>query len=261
MLSLDVHQPSLARAILQPEKFTESSLALRAADGADASARLGIYRNNTIASLTSALLATFPVTAALLDERFFRFAAWKYIAAHPPRDPRLARYGLEFARFLSKMPELRSMRFVAETARLEFQVARALDEPSLFAQPVTALAWIDRPEAAPLQLQPSLGVFMSRWPAAQIWAAHKEEADPQLPPVRRGDLERFAVWRNRDSVRLLGITKATATLIRSLQKQQALGVAAEMAARHDQMFDLATELARLFGCGLVTAVGRKASRN
>ena len=62
-------------------------LALIEADGLEPDARLRIYRNHAILTLTGALKATFPVVCQLVDERFFCYAAHEYIGENLPSRP------------------------------------------------------------------------------------------------------------------------------------------------------------------------------
>jgi hypothetical protein len=257
MLTPEIHQTEFAHAILgHPHYAASRALQLTARPGANPQARLGIYRNNTYASLTAALLATFPVTARLVDERFLRYAASRFIDRGLPNEPRLSQFGGEFPRFLAGMEQLQAMPFVAETARLEWLIAQALDEPALIGQPLTALSWLDEPDEAALSLQPSLRLFASRWPIFELWSAHQDADEPDLPVVRRGPLQRVVLWRTHAAVRLAALDTGEMRFLRVLASGSPLARAALRARNVDPMFDLAGALARLFGCGLVTAIAR-----
>jgi hypothetical protein len=257
MLTPEIQQSAFADAILaHPHYAAAEVLQLSARPGANPVARLGIYRNNTYASLTAALLATFPVTARLVDERFLRYAAARFIDSGLPGEPRLSQFGARFPRFLAGMEQLQAMPFVAETARLEWSVAQALDEPALIAQPLTGLSWLDEPDQATLSLQPSLRLFASRWPILELWSAHQDADEPELPTVRRGPLQRIALWRTNATVRLGALDAGEMRFLRTLLAGQPLGRAALRGRNVDPMFDLAGALARIFGCGLVTAIAR-----
>src|SRR5262249_7872911 len=56
-------------------------------DGLDARARLGIYRHHVLTTLTAVLEAVYPVVCALVDRRFFGYAADAFIRRHPPPAP------------------------------------------------------------------------------------------------------------------------------------------------------------------------------
>ena len=95
------------------------------------------------------------------------------------------------------------MPFIADTARLEWLIAEALDAPAL-----PPASWsnshdgVDEDTMPELILQPSLRLLFSRWPALDIWSAHQAGGDlEQLGGIGSASRERIALWRNRDSVR------------------------------------------------------------
>jgi len=257
MLSLEHETRMLSQAVLADHPATiGGALSLTARPGADAHARLGIYRNNTFASLTAALLAVYPVTARLVDERFFRYVAHQFITAHPPAEPRLSQFGAMLPRFLAENGPLRDMRYVAETARLEWAIARALDLSWRAPMNIADMAAQATPGAVALDLQPSLQLFASRWPAYSIWTAHQQAGDPALDFVRRGNAERVAVWRRGASIRMLRLDAAPFAFLRGLARHDTLDQAVTRALRTDPFFDLATALAQLFREGVVTGLSQ-----
>ena len=137
MLSLDGLQRTVARAVLARTDFGLSPIV--AAGRADPYRRMRIYQNNTRASLTSTLMTVFPVTVRMVDERFFRYAANEFIRENPPAEPRLVRYGSSFPAFLRTFKGLEELPYVAETARLEWAIAEALDDASRPPVPIAAL--------------------------------------------------------------------------------------------------------------------------
>lgn len=251
MLTLENLQHTVARTVLGKPDFGLSPLL--AAGRADPVRRMRIYQNNTRSSLTSTLIAVFPVTTRLVDERFMRYAASEFIRFHPPSEPRLVRYGAEFANFLRTFDGLTEMPFVSETARLEWSIAEALDSASLPSLSVSALDGAE--EATPeLVLQPSLRFVISHWPVLSIWSAHQEGRDTESVPVAERKPERVALWRAGESVRFSLLTSAEFSLRYSLRAGLDLEKAVSRAFTHDPMFDLAGALVRLFGDGLVTDV-------
>lgn len=89
--------------------------------------RLAVHARNYRAGLTAVLASIFPATQRLTGDGFFAFAAAQAIAKHPPRDPVLANYGANFPAFLASLPALRTMPFIADTARLEWELHRLAD--------------------------------------------------------------------------------------------------------------------------------------
>src|SRR4029450_8564106 len=90
--------------------------AVRPPDGIAFEGRLQVYRNNTFSSLTAALKDSFPVVCRLVDERFFGYAAQEYIRIHPPRAPRLAEYGADFAGFLDGFEPVHHLAYLPDVA-------------------------------------------------------------------------------------------------------------------------------------------------
>ena len=254
MLTLESLQHTVARTVLGKPHFGLSPLL--SAGRADPYRRLRIYKNNTLSSLTSTLIAVFPVTTRLVDERFLRYAAGEFIRFHPPSEPRLVRYGAEFPNFLRTFEGLAEMPFVSETARLEWAIAEALDAASLPTVPVSALEGAG--EATPmLVLQPSLRFVISHWPVLSIWSAHQEGGDVESERAVERKPERVAVWRTGENIRFSPLSGAEFSFRYSLRAGLGLDKAVSRALTHDPMFDLVGALVRLFGDGLVTEVRTK----
>lgn len=252
MLSLERLQNAVAQSVLGEPHFGLSSLV--AAGRADPYRRLRIYENNTRASLTATLTAVFPVTVRMVDERFFRYVASEFIRHNPPAEPRLVRYGAEFPNFLSTFEGLAEMPFVAETARLEWAIAEALDAASL---PPLTLAALDgdvsgaTPELA---LQPSLRLIISHWPVLAIWAAHQNGGRPDQEDRWQRSAERIALWRQGDNIRFVRLTSAQFSFRYSLMMGLGLEKAVSRSLTHEPMFDLLAALVSLFQDGLVTGI-------
>lgn len=252
MLPLELLQTTMARSVL----ITEPAVAAKmlTAGKADPMARLRIYQNNTRSSLTAVLMAVFPVTVRLIDERFFRFAASEFIRRHPPTESRLAHYGAGFPRFLKTIDTLADMPVVAETARLEWAIAEALDAAS---PPPRTLAEYDNADlsASPdILLQPSLRLIVSHWSILSVWTAHQHEAAVDQHSAWKRRPERVALWRAGESVRLVLLDRANFAFRHSLKHGLGLEHAITRSLALDPAFDLVSALVRLFGDGLVTEV-------
>ncbi|WP_292476332.1 DNA-binding domain-containing protein, partial [Mesorhizobium sp.] len=174
MLPLEHLQTNMARAVLAMEP-TIAAKALTAGK-ADPLARLRIYQNNTRSSLTAVLMAVFPVTVRLVDERFFRYAASEFIRRHPPVESRLARYGAGFPRFLKSIDTLSDTPIAAETARLEWAIAEALDAACLPPRSLADFENIDLGTSPDILVQPSLRLIVSHWSILSVWTAHQQDA-------------------------------------------------------------------------------------
>ncbi|SON57748.1 hypothetical protein HDIA_4207 [Hartmannibacter diazotrophicus] len=245
MPSLEELQLATARCVLGHA----SGYTLPLTGSSKSAARLGIYRNNTRSSLTTVLLTVFPVTAGLVDERFFRYAASDFISRFPPAEARLARYGAGFPRFLKSLETLAELPFVAEVARLEWAIAEALDAKSEPPLALEALAGASLSLSPCLRLQPSLRLIALRTPVLAIWQAHQAGQEPA--PGWRREVERIALWRCGDAVRLATIGHSDFAFRHALAAGCGLEPAVKRALARDPMFDLLGALVRLIQDGLV----------
>jgi hypothetical protein len=250
MQPLEHLQKTVARSVLgRPHVGLSSFISV---GRANPYRRLRIYENNTRASLTATLMAVFPVTVRMVDERFFRYAASQFIRQNPPSEPRLVRYGSDFPNFLRTFEGIAGMPFVAETARLEWAIAEALDAASL---PPLSLAALNRGIPGPtpeVKLQPSLRLIISHWPVLSIWSAHQQDGGPIEVRNWQRRAERIALWRHGDNMRFAHLSPAQFSFRHSLKKGRGLEKAVSRALRHEPMFDLVGTLVGLFREGLVT---------
>src|SRR5574338_1556162 len=137
MTSLREIQSSLRIALLGGDE--EPACTWLRGDRLEPVARGAIYRHHVVATLTAALRATFPVVCRLVDERFFAYAADRYIQTDPPSGPCLFEYGAGFADFLAEFRACRSLPYLADVARLEWAMQRALHAPDAIPLPILVM--------------------------------------------------------------------------------------------------------------------------
>ena len=252
MFDLQTLQSSMAVAILGGDM---ASIADEFRAGpANAGARLNIFRNNTYKSLTECLKTVFPVTVRLSDERFFAYAAHQFIAAKPPREARLSRYGAEFPRFLASFEPCRGYPVIAEMAALEWAVAESLNDAEELPVPMSFIGSADLLGGkAGLRLQPNLRFTISRWPLAGVWADHKKP-DVVITGTLKPRVSRVAISRHGDDLQFVELDPARFVFWRTLTKGQSLEAAAQRALARDPLFDLVRETFILFRSKLVTGV-------
>ncbi len=226
------------------------------ADGAPGpAARLRIYRNHFRVTLAEALAANYPACERLLGEACFGALARRFIASHPPATPCLFEYGLGFPLFIGRQPELRTLPYAADLARLEWAMLAAGNAPDRPALGPADLARLS-PEALPdlrLTLHPAWRLVVSRWPLLAIWAvcrpgAGHEELSLEREPTRLligrdgdGDVVRLALWPGQT------------LFLRRLGRGHGLGAALTVAALHDYRFDAAATLALCLEGGVLAA--------
>ena len=78
-----------------------------------------IYRNTVMKACIDALEANFPSVVRLVGSEWFRAAAALHVAAQPPDDARLLRYGAGFPAFLESFEPARELPYLPGVARLD----------------------------------------------------------------------------------------------------------------------------------------------
>src|SRR5207249_5200842 len=148
-------------------------------DGLSASARLAVYRHHVFTTLTAAMEATYPVVCRLVDRRFFGWIADQYVRVRPPGGPCLFEYGADFPEFVAAFPACAHLPWLADVARLEWAMNRALHAPD--SPPIGPDVWraLDPGALArlTLHLDPSVTLLESPWPVDAIWRANQPGAD------------------------------------------------------------------------------------
>jgi hypothetical protein len=150
--------------------------------GAD---RLNIYRNTFITGVTKALRLTYPAIHRLVGADFFAGAAAPFIAQHPPRTACLDQYGAEFPDFLRSFQPAASLAYLADVARLEWAVSRAIhaaDAGPLDLARLAALSLEDQVRVCFLP-HPSVGLLRADHPADTIWRGVLDGDDAALSAI------------------------------------------------------------------------------
>ena len=216
-------------------------------DGLAAATRVAIYRHHVVATLTAALESTYPVVARLVDPRFFRYAADRYIRDAPPAGPCLFEYGATFADFLARFPAARSLAYLPDVARLEWAMNVALHAHE------AALIDPDALRALPsVALHPSVTLLSSAWPIDAIWRANQPHAGETRVDLDSGGVH-LQVWRTGDDVVLRALSLAEHAFRAALAARGSLATAAEAAVVVDRDVDLAALVRRLLQEQVLTA--------
>ena len=253
MLALPELQRAFAAAILEdrPEGIRD----VVQARGIAPERRIQIYRNNSLITLGEALKATFPVVCRLVDERFFDYAARAFILAHPPRQPRLADYGGDFAGFLAGFAPAQSLPYLPDVARLEWAITVAYHAPDPSPLEPAAIAAIPA-EAYPgltFTLDPAHALLRSPFPIDELWRANQPDRDGGGVAFDGGEC-RLLVHRTQDDVRLARLDAGEHAMTAALAAGRTLGNAFAAAVTEDEAFDATKLLAAHLGRGLFVGV-------
>lgn len=131
-LPLSQFQSAFADALFAPTDGAGPMAALTAQPA------FAVYRNTVMTACIDALEANFPAVVRLVGRDWFRSAAALYVAAQPPEDARLLRYGSAFPQFLQDFEPARELPYLADVARLD----RCWTEAHAAAQPAAGDALV-----------------------------------------------------------------------------------------------------------------------
>jgi hypothetical protein len=195
--------------------------------------RFNIYRNTSRSTLTNALRLSYPAVQRLVGEDFFAAAADTFITKEPPRTAWLDVYGAGFPEFLRSFEPASALVYLADVARLERAVGRALHavdgEPVALAQ-LASVAESDQPRVC-FEPHPAVSLVSSDYPVDAIWRAVLARDDAALAAI---DLTTGAVWllieRNASGIEVARLDEPRWRLAAALLTGRPLAVALEAAA-------------------------------
>ena len=207
------------------------------ADGLTPAARLAVYRNTVVASLTTALRLSYPAVHRLVGAAFFENAAQLFLAAQPPRGACLDDYDPGFADFLADFAPAASIRYLAGVARLDWAVNRALHAPDadrLDPARLVAIAAADERRLCFVP-HPSVGLVRAEHPVDAIWRAVLAQDDAAMAAIELDAGPVFLlVRRTADSPAIARLTPAawrfTVSLCAGRPLQDAIATAGDVDA-------------------------------
>lgn len=207
---------------------------------------LMVHRNTSRAAARDALIANYPVVAALVGDDAFAACAGAYVESAPPAEPMLCQYGAAFPGFAASwqpFAELGYLRAVATVERLVVEALFAADAP------VLDTATLDL--AAPLVLHPATRIARLDAPGVSLWHAHQIDAAPDaIDEIVWAD-EVALVTRPYGQVEMRAIDDATLAFLSATT----LGAAAQAAA--DRGGDIADIYAALLMAGAFASADDK----
>jgi hypothetical protein len=193
------------------------------------------------------------VVCRVVDERFFDYAAHRFIPDHPPTSPCLSEYGAAFPEFLARFEPARRLPYLGDLARLEWALLESAEAQDV--QPIDIALLRQRAVAEYphllLRLDPSIRLLRSPWPVDAIWSAH-QGGDPEGPielPSRGASL---CIRRGANGPGFETLEAAPFEFLATLLAGRRLAEAGAAALALDPFFDMATALRRLFVEGSVT---------
>jgi hypothetical protein len=226
------------------------------ADGLAPEARVQVYRNHVLSSLTEALASTYPVVCRLVDRRFFGFAADAYIRRHPPAGPCLFEYGATFPDFLASFPACADHPYLGDVARLEWAMNATLhaEERSPIERAALGAVPADDIGRLVVRMDPAAAWLRSDWPVDRIWRANQPDADPEATVDVSAGPVRLEVRRRDDAVALRRLDASPFALRSTLAGGATLEAAVNLALAEDPAFDVTAALRALLDEALVVGL-------
>ncbi|HYP58719.1 MAG TPA: DNA-binding domain-containing protein [Beijerinckia sp.] len=241
-------QCDFAEALRDPSKPLPMGLVSQNSHGLEQ--RFAVYRNNVAIGLIEALEARFPVVRRLVGEEFFTAMARVFVQAHPPRSPLLMIYGDSFPQFIAGFGPAAELIYLADIARLEAARTRAYHAADAQAFDPSALAGMsdEALQTVRFMLHPAVEIISSAHPIVTIWAMNSDEK--ALGPIKDWRGEDALISRPGLDVEVHCLPEGAAVFLQSLASGLPLGEAVQRAIASSADFDLAKNLAALFGSGL-----------
>lgn len=212
---------------------------LRRPDGAAATRRYAVYRNNVAMGLREALGANFPAIRRLLGDAAFALLARDYLAARWPRTRLAFEVGRDLADFLDDFAPLADLAYLTDVARVEAAMIaayHAADDPVLDGADLAGVA----PEALPgLRLVPHRAFALVRSAYAVVTIVEANRADGPVGAVDAGMAQDALVTRPGFEPQLRALPPGCAMFLASLGAGRPLGEAAEEALAASADFDFA----------------------
>ncbi|HKY03113.1 MAG TPA: DNA-binding domain-containing protein [Burkholderiales bacterium] len=210
--------------------------------------RLALYRGNVLAARTKALTAAYPVVAQLVGDEFFEALAARYMRSHPAISGDLNEYGSAFGDFLTHFDAVAELPYLPDVARLEWQAHRshyAADSEAMTLEQIAEIPAATQVEIRFI-LRPTCALLRSDYPIAAIWQVHQPRytgsMDIDLDSGSHFALAHRPQWR----VEVRALTVGEYFFLNSLNDDEPLGHAVEIALMQDATFDLNASLAQAF---------------
>jgi Putative DNA-binding domain len=252
MTTLPKIQAGLVAAILRDDA-TGVAPAIEA-DGLAPEARIQVYRNHVLSSLTEMLASTYPVVCRLVHRRVFGFVADAYIRRQPPTGPCLFEYGATVPAFLASFPACADYPYLGDVARLQWAMNAVLHAKDATPIAPAGLASVPPEDVGRLtfQLDPSAVWLYSPWPVDRIWRANQPDAADDVPVDIGAGGVRLEIRRQADDLVTTRRLELAEFAFRSaLGAGASLETAADTAMTEDPGFELTEALRALLGEALL----------
>lgn len=220
--------------------------------GIDPAARLQIYRNSILATQVDSLLGSFPAVERMLGADCFDGWATRYAAWHGSRSGNLQNLGDDFADYLEAQPELASLTWLGDLARLDWLrqcTILAADGDALDAAALQA-AFAAAGDDPFVQLLPCAHAMTADFPLFDLW--RYTESPDQLSVALDGGAQGVLLWREDGQVAMQACTPAAVAFILALKRGERLSIALATARAIDPDVPIEALLGPLLGAALIS---------
>ena len=235
---MSVSQSEFVRAMLDPKLALPPGLTNP--DGAPATKRFDVYRNNVAVSLTEALETAFPVIRKLVGDDFFKAMAGVFLRQHPPDTALMMFYGAEMPGFLAAFEPVQHLKYLPDMARLELALRHSYHAAD--ADPITPETFqtiaADRLMASRMSFAPAMKLLRSHWPIHGIWRLNMEDDAPK--PDANG--ENVLITRPDYDPVLTTLAPGGGTFLAQLMAGETFGRSLDAATAQIPDFDLTSTL-------------------
>ena len=202
-------------------------------------ARLKVYRNNIVGSLTDLMLATFPTIEKLVGKEFFEGMARSFILKHPPAQGCLSLYGAGFAEFIEGFGPAKNLHYLPDIARFEIAMNDAYYAPDDMPLLPETLAVVPPEDlgALRLNLRSSVRLIASPFPLTAI-RAFCENDDPKATLDIDSGGETLMVYRPHLQSLIVTVAPDDFAMLAALSENLTLGEALERTLSGHPAFDL-----------------------
>lgn len=247
---MTVGQDAFRQALLDPGSAVPPGLVNP--DGAPATKRFDVYRNNVVVSLIEALKTAFPAIAMLLGAENFQRLASLYVRQHPPSSPLMMFYGEDMPGFLEGFAPLAKLPYLADLARLELALRHSYHAEDASPLDPTRLQDLpaDRLMAARLRFAPTVRLCRSRYPIASLWRHHMTPDAAEPKPGGQNVL----VIRPEFDPDLTVLPPGGGTFVSALIRGVRFGEALEATTQAAPEFDLSATLGLLISGAALTEI-------
>lgn len=201
-------------------------------------ARLNVYRNNVVGSLSDNIVATFPTIEALVGKEFLESMARSFVMKNPPPRGYLNHYGRGFHQFIKTFEPAKNLLYLPDIARLDMAINDAYFAPDDTALNADDLARVpsESLEKIHLKSRQSTTLLNSRYPLLAIRDFCLSDHEDQTLDLDQGGV-RLMVYRPHLDVEIVNLTPAEFDMLQYLQTRS-LGDALSQTINRHPDFDV-----------------------